>query len=209
FMQAGGRTTVPLEFPAHGSLFVVFRRPIGRNTAGRAAINFPQLEPVQELTGPWSVHLDPKWGGPASVDFNQLDDWSVRPEAGIKYYSGTATYVKQFSRIAKGLAGARTFLDLGVVKNVAEVKLNGRSLGTVWCAPWRIELPAGLLKAEGNELEIKVANLWPNRLIGDAKLPAEKRLTHTNVNFSPDAPLLPSGLLGPVRIMVERPAATS
>jgi hypothetical protein len=91
------------------------------------------------------------------------------------------------------------FLDLGVVKNIASVKLNGKSLGIVWTAPWRVEITSAV-KPGTNLLEIEVVNLWPNRLIGDAALPAEQRLTRTNIPFKSDAPLLSSGLLGPVTI---------
>jgi hypothetical protein len=93
-------------------------------------------------------------------------------------------------------------VDLGVVKNVARVRLNGRDLGVVWTAPWRVEIPGGVLKERGNELEIEVANLWPNRLIGDGKLPPEKRRTQTNsgMYYKGEHKLLPSGLLGPVTL---------
>jgi hypothetical protein len=86
-----------------------------------------------------------------------------------------------------------------VVKNIATVTLNGTTLGTVWTAPWRIDISAAL-KPGVNKLSIAVSNCWPNRLIGDAALPVAKRLTRTNIEFKKDAPLLPSGLLGPVSI---------
>jgi hypothetical protein len=93
----------------------------------------------------------------------------------------------------------RLCLHLGVVRNLARVKLNGRDLGVAWCAPWRVEVPAGLLTKQGNELEIEVANLWCNRLIGDSGLPPEKRVAWTTWNpFKPQDKLMPSGLLGPV-----------
>ena len=158
---------------------------------------------MQTLDGKWTVQFDSKWGGPDQpVTFDTLQDWTKRPEAGIKYYSGTATYRKQFdlaSRITD--SAGRVFLDLGGVKNVAEVRLNGKKLGIVWCAPWRIEV-SDELKSSGNVLEIDVINLWPNRLIGDSKLPPEKRYTKTNLNkfYLEEHPLLESGLLGPVTL---------
>ena len=95
--------------------------------------------------------------------------------------------------------GRCVYLDLGAVQVVAEVSLNGQPLGTLWTPPWRVEATQAL-KAGANALEIRVTNLWPNRLIADAALPKEKRFTETNLNhYKPDAPLLPSGLLGPVR----------
>ena len=90
------------------------------------------------------------------------------------------------------------------VKSHQAIKLNGRDLGIVWCAPWRVEVPGGLLKTQGNQLEITVANLWINRLIGDAALPEAKRLTWTTRNpYKPDSPLQASGLLGPVSLLME------
>ena len=85
---------------------------------------------------------------------------------------------------------------------MASVTLNGKALGTVWCAPWRVRIPEGVLRERDNTLEVTVANLWINRLIGDSGLPQEKRLTVTTRNpDTPNAPLQPSGLLGPVTIL--------
>lgn len=205
--EKNARTSLPLEFEPYGSLFVVFRHPAAKDLPARAS-NFPSMTRLGELTGPWAVAFDPKWGGPKSVQFENLTSWTERPEEGIKYYSGTATYTKIFDR-PKSLASkpkARVYLDLGTVKEMAEVKLNGQSLGIVWCPPWRVEITAQL-KPSGNTLEIDVVNNWPNRLIGDAKLPPEKRLTKTNVTlFSQppkgggEHPLPVSGLLGPVTL---------
>ena len=129
-------------------------------------------------------------------------DWTKRPEDGIKFYSGTAVYRKTFDA-PEVPRGQRLYLDLGVVKNLARVRLNGRDLGVVWCAPWRVEI-TGAVKAKDNQLEIAVANLWPNRLIGDQSLPAAQRLTSTTWNpFAKDSPLLESGLLGPVTLVAE------
>ena len=156
-----------------------------------------------ELAGPWEVTFDAKWGGPDKpVTFKTLQDWTQREEDGIRYYSGTAIYRKTFD-VPSASPGKEQFLDLGEVKNLARVTLNGRDLGVAWCPPWRVALPAGLLKPAGNQLEIKVANLWPNRLIKDAGLPPKRRLTWTTWNpYKPADALLPSGLLGPVRLMV-------
>jgi hypothetical protein len=200
FRQNDGRTTVPLEFAPYGSLFVVFRRPIAADMAGKAERNSPTLVPAQAIVGPWMVKFDVKWGGPESVEFATLEDWSKRPEDGIKHYSGTAIYLKRFDLDAQQVANSRLFLDLGDVKNVADVRLNGKVLGVVWTAPWRVEI-TNVVKPADNLLEIEVVNLWPNRLIGDAALPVVNRLTHTNIVFDANTTLLPSGLLGPVRIM--------
>jgi hypothetical protein len=189
-----------LAFAPRQSWFVLFRHPVilGDDRAPRPS---PTLVSAAELTGPWTVKFDPKWGGPASIVFETLVDWTKRPEPGIKYYSGRAVYEKTFD-LPQSLpaAGKPLYLDLGKVKNVAEVRLNGRDLGVVWTAPWHVEITAAV-RPTGNKLEIAVVNLWPNRLIGDADLPPEKRLTITNVKkFKKDSPLLPSGLLGPVTL---------
>lgn len=204
YVIADGRTTVPLRLPSYGSTFIVFRSPApAKQNAGR---NFETFKTEQELTGPWTVQFDPKWGGPKSVQFDQLVSWTNRPEDGVKFYSGTAVYRKTFdlAESARG-PGKRIYLDLGVVRDLAEVRLNGKTLGTLWTAPWRIDI-TDTVKPTGNRLEIAVTNLWPNRLIGDAALPVEKRLAKTNIALSKDQPLLESGLLGPARIAAADPA---
>ena len=202
FRQEGGRTIVPLELDPCGSTFVVFRKPIASNATGKGLTNYPRDDGIQHtLSGPWEVSFDPKWGGPEKVIFDQLVDWTTRPEFGIKYYSGIAVYRKRFDiRIALA-KGERLLLDLGELHEVAAVRLNGIDLGVSWTKPARVEVTSGL-QATGNDLEISVVNLWPNRLIGDEGLPKESRLTETNIHkFNSQTPLLPSGLIGPVRIL--------
>lgn len=226
-----------MTFEPHQSSFIVFRsaaagaRPEGK--AGRRDANFLTTAETGKLLGPWDVSFDPKWGGPEKITFDELDDWSRRAENGIKYYSGQATYRKTFDMPGahdSGRSARRAWLDLGAVRNIARVRLNGKDLGVVWCAPWRVEI-TGIAKREGNRLEITVANLWPNRLIGDEQLPADcdygpggslarwpewlakgnprpspGRYTFTTwKHFDKNSPLLPSGLLGPVTIRSERP----
>ncbi|MFN9978793.1 MAG: glycosylhydrolase-like jelly roll fold domain-containing protein, partial [bacterium] len=165
FRFENGKTVVPLKFAPAQSWFVVFRKKAAQPQEPRP--NFPELQNVAELTGPWDVRFDPKWGGPAEVRFDKLEDWTKRPEPGIRYYSGTATYRKSFD----GANG--TWLDLGTVNHIARVRLNGRNLGVVWTAPWGVEIPQGLLKPTGNELEIEGTNVWANRLIGDEQEPPD------------------------------------
>jgi hypothetical protein len=158
---------------------------------------------VAELTGPWTVAFDPKWGGPEKIVFDKLEDWTKRTEAGIKSYSGTAVYKKTFDLAdLPSLAKKPIYLDLGTVNYLARVRLNGRDLGVVWTAPWRVDI-SGVVKAKHNELEIEVVNTWLNRLVGDAQLPPEKRLGKTNVQYPANQPLMPSGLLGPVTVQRE------
>lgn len=198
FEQQNGRTVVPLSFDPSGSTFVVFREPT--QVARAEGRNFPTFEPVTELAGPWTIEFDTKWGGPQQpVTFETLVDWTKRPEDGIRHYSGKAVYRKTFE-LAELPSAGRMHLKLGRIQGMAEVRLNGRPLGVVWCEPWRIEI-TGALQRGKNELEITVANLWPNRLIGDSALPQEKRYTWTTWNpYQPNSALLESGLLGPVRV---------
>jgi len=202
FRDEDARTVVPLAFAPRESYFVVFRKNAQVATS-KDAKNFPELKRLAEIAGPWELSFDPKWGGPQSVVFEKLDDWSKRPEEGIRYYSGTATYRQTFDLPdTSPRPNARIYLDLGRVNNLATVRLNGQDLGVVWTAPWRVEI-TGAVKPAGNKLEIDVVNLWPNRLIGDAALPPEKRHTVTNVQtYKKDSPLLESGLLGPVTLQM-------
>ena len=214
FTQSNGCTTLPLEFNQFGSWFIVFRKPIAIDAVGKATSNFPKVSPIVELGDSWKVTFDPEWGGPGEVGFPTLSNWIENSQGGIKYYSGTATYRKLFNlnEVNEGVKNEngsvrRLYLDLGNVQDVAEVRLNGKKLGILWCAPWRVEI-TGIVKSSGNQLEIDVINLWANRVIGDLNLPKEKRFTKTHDGFRFDmirgsTPLLDSGLLGPVRIMKE------
>jgi hypothetical protein len=203
---SGGRMAIPLELPPYGSVFVVFRAP---RPASRQATGAPiprALSTVTELAGPWQVSFDPRWGGPPKVTFEKLQDWTKRPEKDIRHFSGTAVYRLSFALPAEArtamAASKPLLLDLGTVKELAEVRLNGQNLGVVWCPPWRVEITAAVREHE-NKLELHVVNFWPNRLIGDAALPPEKRRTATNITkFTADSPLIESGLLGPVTLQV-------
>jgi hypothetical protein len=206
YSEKNGVNTIPLEFAPTQSFFVVFKPSAGAAPVA-VAKNFPELQPVLALEKDWTVTFDPKWGGPDQpVAFGTLDDWSERDEESIKYYSGTALYEKTFD--LPNAPTKETCLNLGRVGVMAEVTLNGKNLGVTWCPPWQVAIPAGALRATGNKLEIKVVNLWPNRLIGDLRVPAEKRvaqLADTKTQFyKPDSPLLTSGLLGPVTIQAEK-----
>jgi hypothetical protein len=200
FRQENGRTIVPLEFGSYGSVFVVFRKPILMDAAGPAASNYPATQLLETLSGPWTINFDPKWGGPAKVVFDELVDWTNRPEPGIKYYSGTAVYHKRFD-VPTLPPGARYILDLGELHELARVRLNGHDLGVVWNKPARLDI-TGEINSEKNDLELAVVNLWPNRLKRDESLPMKKRLTKTNIHkFTAASPLLPSGLIGPVNVL--------
>ena len=198
-----GITTVPLQFDASGSGFVVFV-PGADAVAGSGTPNFPKTATVATVGGPWQVSFDKAWGGPAQTIFQKLEDWTTRPEPGLRDYSGKAVYTAALPASPESLASSRPgFLSLGNVKVAASVRLNGVDLGVAWCAPWRVPIPAGVLKPN-NELQITVANLWGNRLMADAGLPEAQRLSKTSWNpFHPGDARQPSGLIGPVEWQVE------
>lgn len=202
--QELGRTFLPLEFGPNGALFVVFRQPVAETQKGGGRSNFPVFNPVLEVAGPWQVRFDPKWGGPGEVAFDKLVSWTARPEPGIKYYSGTATYSITFDCPAP--AGKALWLDLGDLRDVgmARVRLNGQDCGIAWTPPFRVDISRAV-KAAGNALEVVVVNSWRNRLLGDRDLPPDKRFTKTNIRVKPDWQLVESGLLGPVKVMAVTP----
>jgi hypothetical protein len=226
YKQVNGRTIVPLQFDAHESYFIVFR---DKNTTGSTAVlpnaasrvNFSATKQLFVLEGSWDVSFDPKWGGPEKTVFDTLSDWSKNDDKGIKYYSGTAVYKKRFD--VPEASGEKLLLDLGEVKNIARVRLNGKDLGTVWTHPWRVEI-SGDWKPKDNLLEIEVTNLWANRLIGDEHLPPDSNVNggtwvkwlesgaprtsgrfsfSTARHFRKESALLRSGLIGPVTVLAE------
>jgi hypothetical protein len=169
FQQEKGATTLELKFEPTESFFVVFRKQVAN--AALEGANFADLRTVAGVTGSWSVHFDPAWGGPATVEFETLDDWTKRPEPGIQYYSGTAVYKKTI-HVPAIQAGKKVYLDLGKVNHLATVSVNGKKLGVLWTTPWRIEITSAV-KVGANTIEVAVTNVWANRLIGDEKQPPD------------------------------------
>ena len=160
------------------------------------------VPPPIEIRGPWQLSFPPGRGAPASLAFSNLISWSECAEDGVKHFSGTAAYSASFDfpGATPGANHARCFLNLGQVRVMARVKLNGRDCGIAWKPPYRVDV-TDALRAGRNELEIQVANLWPNRMIGDAALPENQRLAWSSWEpFKKDTPLLTSGLLGPVAV---------
>jgi hypothetical protein len=209
FSQQDGLTTVPLTLEPYGAVMVVFNNSISANVQGSAQRNYPDFETLEEITGEWTVSFDPVWGGPGSVTFSELTDWTQHPDDGIKYYSGPAVYTKTVQIGFEPQKNKQYFLILGSVKDVgiAEVKINGKNKGVVWTSPFRVEITEELQKGE-NKLEIKVVNSWYNRVAGDQMFPKKKQFTSTNIDLKHDfrgrpideIRLEPSGLLGPVTI---------
>jgi hypothetical protein len=212
FSQHDGLTTVPLVFEPYGSVMICFNQPISESEHGTATENYPEFKQLMVMDGVWTVHFDPKWGGPETVEFPSLSDWSQNANEGIRYYSGTAVYNKTFNADFIPEKGNNYYLQLENVKDVgiATVKINGVDKGIVWTKPFRVNISKEL-KAGENTLEIKVVNSWYNRVAGDEMTPDKEQYTSTNVVLRNDffghpqevIPLQPSGLLGPVRIMTE------
>lgn len=220
FTQNDGITAMQMQFDSHQSYFIVFDQ--NKTESLKTGIrNYPDKHVLLDLDGPWKLSFDPKWGGPAEVVFDKLTDWTLRAEQGIKYYSGTAVYQKTFN-ISKEMLSSQgsVVIDLGEVNCMAQVSLNSTDIGTLWTAPWSIDITK-FLKEGRNELIIKTVNLWPNRLIGDEQFANDginnrkwpdwmlenktrnsQRITFATYSFyKKDSPLLKSGLLGPVRIL--------
>jgi hypothetical protein len=206
------------------SFFVVFNKS-GEEKAEKykGTENFPEKQRIEMLNGPWRVAFDTIWGGPGVITFDTLSDWSQRSEEGIRFYSGTAAYSKTFDlqESAGSINKSDIYLNLGKVKNLARVKLNGKDLGVVWTAPWEVKI-TDAVREKNNHLEIEVANLWINRLIGDesepwdgiengkwpewlingTKRPTRRYTFTTHRYYKKGDKLSESGLLGPVTIEI-------
>ena len=172
FNISEGLTSIPLKFESHQSFFIVFTNSNKEANQSLQAQNFPELKSLIQLEGSWDVSFDTIRGGPEKVVFENLEDWTQRPEEGIKYYSGIASYYKSFNLPENQSLNADKdyYLDLGEVYNMARIILNGKDLGVLWTTPWHVNISSAL-KAKDNQLEIQLVNLWPNRLIGDSRMP--------------------------------------
>jgi hypothetical protein len=208
----GDRTQVTVPLDRRGSVFVVFREPAGNKTSG--TVPATTLQTVVDVNGPWQVAFQADRGAPPTATFDQLADFRDNSDPGIRYFSGIATYTKEVELPAQP-QGAKLWLDLGQVCDLAEVWVNGKLAGTTWKPPYRIDIGSAVT-AGTNRIEIKAVNLWVNRLIGDVQPGVTHKYTFTFVDGKPipgvrsirpvtmpykaDAPLRASGLLGPVKI---------
>jgi hypothetical protein len=195
-----GRTSVPLHLDPGGSVFVVFQH--ATSVASRTLPHHDASE-LATLEGPWRVSFPPNWGAPPQVRFDKLISWTNSADDGVKYFSGTATYSKDVVAPQSWFKpGARVLLDLGAVKEIAEVSVNGKAVGGIlWKPPFRADVTS-LLHPGSNHLEVKITNLWPNRLIGDQQPNATRKYAWLDYwPFKANTPLLESGLLGPVKIL--------
>lgn len=200
FKAAGGRTTVPLELEPWGTIFVVFRKP---TTATSRVLAEPAKTDVATLAGPWKVAFQAGRGAPDSISMNELADWSKSDDPGVKYFSGIGTYTNKVNASSDWFKpGAKLWIDLGDVKNLAVVTVNGKAVGETWHAPYRVDATSALKPGE-NEITIQVINAWVNRLIGDQQPGAKQYTFTTQKPYRANSPLVASGLLGPVRIVRE------
>jgi len=225
---ASGQTELPVTLGPLGSVFVVFRKtspghrepldPLAHDTFVAASTPVPLT-----LDGSWQVEFPEGWGAPRMTTFGKLQSWTESDNEGIRFFSGIATYRKTFELPESLAKRNRLFLQLGNLAEIAEVTLNGKRLGLAWLPPYRIEL-SGAVRAGTNQLEIRVANLWANRLNGDSLRPESTRFTRSNLDriqtdptsdssygrvplgktrpvYTNIPPLMPSGLFGPVQII--------
>jgi hypothetical protein len=197
----GNETVVPLGFDPDQSYFVVFRKPAATPAA---TIARPAFTPALTLDGPWDVTFQPGRGAPAATRLAALGSLSEQTDPAIRYFSGIATYAKRFTLPRGARLDAPLMLDLGKVGDVAEVVVNGHMVGTAWHAPYRIDI-GGAVRRGPNRIEVRVADLWVNRLIGDAQ-PGAAKITYTSLPiYRANAPLRPSGLIGPVTLSTPSP----
>lgn len=207
-----GVTIVPLTLGPDGSVHVVFRKAA---TASANTVDRSDLNTAARLDDGWDVSFESGRGAPASAHMNSLAPLDENAEPGIRYFSGIATYTREFRPPARWKPGQTLWLDLGEAREIAEVAVNGKPAGGVWNAPYRIEI-GRFVKRGRNRLTIRVANLWVNRMVGDAQPSANKIAWAASPTYVAKAPLRKSGLIGPVQLLVAgkgsdkiAPAATS
>jgi hypothetical protein len=197
-------TSLEISLPAHGSIFVVFNKD-NRSKLSSFAIN---KSVATEISGPWKVNFPPNWGAPPSAVFNKLISWTESENLGIKYFSGTAVYHNSFN-VAAATGNKELILDLGELRDVAEVFINEKSTGILWKKPYQVDI-SQLVQPGTNDLKIEIVNMWSNRMTGDMLSDPKDRFCKTNQPYMKseiwpggDEPykLQTAGLLGPVTIL--------
>jgi hypothetical protein len=203
-----------------------------RTASGKTfGLAVPAIPAALTVSGPWLITFPPNAGAPEHIHRDTLISWSEDPDPGVKYFSGTAEYRTAVTVPAELPApGRRLFLDLGDIRVMARVTLNGKDLGILWKTPYRVEV-TDCVKAGRNDLRVQVTNLWINRMIGDEQLPEDSdrngdgtlkawpqwledgkpsptgRYTFTSWRlWRKDSPLQSSGLIGPVTLIPEAQA---
>lgn len=188
-----GRTIVPLKFESWDAYFVIFK---DKATANSVAIAPKTETTLTTISTPWQVKFNDK-----NVSFDKLTSWVDNTDSDVKYFSGTAIYTNTFKVDALNKS-AKYVIDLGDVKNIAELIVNGQNVGTVWKKPFKIDISEAL-KAGDNSIQVKVTNTWVNRLIGDAQPDVKVKTTFTTMPFyRANSPLLPSGMIGEVKVLL-------
>lgn len=197
YEMVDGRTVVTLMMVPDDALFVVFS---GKG-AGKHIVPATEETIVAKVDSPWTVKFQEKRGAPESATFVTLQSYTESADPGIKYFSGVASYQNSFR--ADAVEGT-VIIDLGKVCDLAEVWVNGKYCGTAWKEPYFVDITSAVKEGE-NTLEVKVANVWVNRLIGDEQ-PGAKRITYTDARgaYNAGSPLNPAGLLGPVRLICRK-----
>jgi hypothetical protein len=199
YRTEGQETVIPLDVGAEDAFFILFRKPA---TASSATLPAPAPRQLATLDQPWQLSFQPGRGAPASLGMAQLSPLNEAEDKGVRYFSGVTTYSSRFTLPKGAKRGQPLWLDLGKVGDLAEVRVNGQLAGTTWFAPYRLDI-GRYVKSGTNRLEVKVANLWVNRLIGDQQ-PGAQKITYTAVpTYKAGAPLRPSGLIGPVTFWAE------
>ena len=195
---SSGMTKVPLHLEPWGTVFVVFRKTA---TQPHYMAATSTQTTVQTIETPWEVGFEPGRGAPLTAHFDRLISWADSPDTGIKYFSGTGSYTTILVAPPEWFSkDSHVWIDLGDVRNLASVAVNGKELATVWHAPYRVDVTSAL-KPGSNQLTVKVINSWVNRLIGDAQPGVMEKFTFTTwKSYTAKAPLLPSGLIGPVTV---------
>jgi hypothetical protein len=198
YKVADGRTTVPLQLEPWGTVFVVFRKPSSKTSRTVPAALDAK---VTTISGPWKLSFQADRGAPNSVTLNELSDWSLSEDPGVKYFSGVGGYTVTLQASPDWFKkGAHYWIDLGDVRNLAAVTVNGKEVGEAWHGPYRVDVTSAL-KPGSNDITVKVVNAWVNRLIGDEQ-PGATRLAFADVKpYKANSPLLPSGLIGPVTVI--------
>jgi hypothetical protein len=204
YRYENGVISLPLKLEQISSVFVVFKT--GNNHTDdlvadkRRSATVGLSQPDIALTGPWKLEFPAGHGAPAAIDLDELTCWTKLEPEGAQVFSGTARYTKSIDIPDDFVNGGHTLeLDLGQVAEVAEVSVNGSQTGITWKPPYRVDV-TGLLQSGINRLEVKVTNVWNNRIVGDLRYPDAGEFAKTNMKhkFTADSELLRSGLIGPV-----------
>ncbi|MCF3108994.1 glycoside hydrolase family 2 [Niabella sp. CC-SYL272] len=197
FSDNGTQTTVPLELDRFESAFIVFRKSRPAKSNGNR--NFSEPQKVIPVSGTWAVTFESPVTGSFEVKMDALTDWSQHKDSAIRYFSGAATYKIVLPELTTTKA-QQVLLNLGELVAIGTVSINGKEIGNLWTPPYKLDITGYLTNGE-NTLQVKVVNTWVNRLIGDLRLPKEKRSTWSIVNpYDGNSPLHKAGLTGPVTL---------